>query len=72
MMDPPWRLASAQPTRGVALGYQQLADTSISDLPVGSLATNVRRVGGKGVGGALGVAVRQRLSARDRAFSFCG
>lgn len=24
MMDPPWQLATANPTRGVALGYSQL------------------------------------------------
>jgi hypothetical protein len=24
MLDPPWRLATSQPTRGVALGYNQV------------------------------------------------
>ena len=24
MMDPPWQLATANPTRGVALGYSQV------------------------------------------------
>jgi len=27
MTDPPWQLATANPTRGVALGYQQLSDS---------------------------------------------
>ncbi|KAG2497446.1 hypothetical protein HYH03_004601 [Edaphochlamys debaryana] len=37
MMDPPWQLATANPTRGVALGYSQLADDAISRLPVPQL-----------------------------------
>eukprot|EP00958_Prasinococcus_capsulatus_P017006 scaffold1906_cov403-Prasinococcus_capsulatus_cf.AAC.7 len=40
MMDPPWQLATANPTRGVALGYQQLCDKNITDLPVQSLQTD--------------------------------
>jgi len=30
-MDPPWQLASANPTRGVAIGYSQLSDKQIED-----------------------------------------
>ena len=37
MMDPPWQLATANPTRGVALGYSQLTDKDIQALPVGAL-----------------------------------
>eukprot|EP00485_Elphidium_margaritaceum_P009875 CAMPEP_0202685918 /NCGR_PEP_ID=MMETSP1385-20130828/1734_1 /ASSEMBLY_ACC=CAM_ASM_000861 /TAXON_ID=933848 /ORGANISM="Elphidium margaritaceum" /LENGTH=370 /DNA_ID=CAMNT_0049340391 /DNA_START=58 /DNA_END=1170 /DNA_ORIENTATION=- len=40
MMDPPWQLASANPTRGVALGYSQLGDDIISSLPVQVLQDN--------------------------------
>ena len=38
MMDPPWQLASHAPTRGVALGYDQLPDTMIEDMPVETLS----------------------------------
>jgi MT-A70 len=34
LMDPPWQLATANPTRGVALGYSQLTDADIRALPV--------------------------------------
>jgi mRNA (2'-O-methyladenosine-N6-)-methyltransferase len=37
MMDPPWQLATANPTRGVALGYAQLTDGDIAALPVPAL-----------------------------------
>ena len=37
MMDPPWQLATANPTRGVSLGYSQLTDNSIADLPLPKL-----------------------------------
>ncbi|GBF91502.1 hypothetical protein Rsub_04242 [Raphidocelis subcapitata] len=37
MMDPPWQLATSNPTRGVALGYSQLSDESIAALPVPAL-----------------------------------
>ena len=40
MMDPPWQLATANPTRGVALGYSQLTDQDIVSLPVPNLQTN--------------------------------
>lgn len=39
-MDPPWQLATANPTRGVALGYSQLTDQDIVNLPVPQLQTN--------------------------------
>lgn len=34
MMDPPWQLASRAPTRGVALGYSQLRNREIIDMPI--------------------------------------
>lgn len=34
MMDPPWQLSSANPTRGVAIGYQQLGDNLIQNIPL--------------------------------------
>jgi mRNA (2'-O-methyladenosine-N6-)-methyltransferase len=40
VMDPPWQLATNQPTRGVAIAYQQLPDLLIEDLPIGKLSTN--------------------------------
>ncbi|GLI60997.1 hypothetical protein VaNZ11_003254, partial [Volvox africanus] len=40
MMDPPWQLATANPTRGVALGYSQLTDDHIASLPVPQLQRN--------------------------------
>jgi len=40
MMDPPWQLATANPTRGVSLGYSQLTDQHIADLPLPKLQTN--------------------------------
>ena len=40
MMDPPWQLASRAPTRGVALGYSQLRNKEIIDLPIPSLQKN--------------------------------
>lgn len=39
-MDPPWQLASANPTRGVALGYSQLGDSLIEQIPVQKLQTD--------------------------------
>ena len=32
MMDPPWQLATANPTRGVALGYSQVTDCTAREL----------------------------------------
>eukprot|EP01023_Acetabularia_acetabulum_P012935 TRINITY_DN16121_c0_g1_i2.p1 TRINITY_DN16121_c0_g1~~TRINITY_DN16121_c0_g1_i2.p1 ORF type:complete len:295 (+),score=58.56 TRINITY_DN16121_c0_g1_i2:87-971(+) len=40
LMDPPWQLASANPTRGVALGYSQLSDDQIMQLPIQKLQQN--------------------------------
>eukprot|EP00854_Cymbomonas_tetramitiformis_P010436 gene10436-12342_t len=40
MMDPPWQLATANPTRGVSLGYSQLTDRDIENLPIEKLQTN--------------------------------
>lgn len=40
MMDPPWVLATANPTRGVALGYGQLTNKDILSLPIQQLQTN--------------------------------
>eukprot|EP01025_Chloroclados_australasicus_P006822 TRINITY_DN12175_c0_g2_i1.p1 TRINITY_DN12175_c0_g2~~TRINITY_DN12175_c0_g2_i1.p1 ORF type:complete len:275 (+),score=46.56 TRINITY_DN12175_c0_g2_i1:32-826(+) len=40
LMDPPWQLASANPTRGVALGYSQLSDDDIMKLPIKKLQSN--------------------------------
>lgn len=40
MMDPPWQLATANPTRGVALEYSQLTDRDIAALPIPRLQTN--------------------------------
>lgn len=37
LLDPPWRLATANPTRGVALGYSQLEDRDVLAIPLGSL-----------------------------------
>lgn len=37
-MDPPWLLSSAAPTRGVAIGYSQLANKFIEDIPVHTLS----------------------------------
>eukprot|EP00123_Amoebidium_parasiticum_P009744 comp19682_c0_seq1/m.23359 comp19682_c0_seq1/g.23359 ORF comp19682_c0_seq1/g.23359 comp19682_c0_seq1/m.23359 type:complete len:398 (-) comp19682_c0_seq1:343-1536(-) len=40
MMAPPWQLASATPTRGVALGYSQLSDQAIADMPINCLSNS--------------------------------
>ena len=34
MMDPPWRLSSSQPSRGVAIQYSSLGDEAIEQIPV--------------------------------------
>lgn len=34
MMDPPWRLSSSQPSRGVAIQYSSLSDEAIELIPV--------------------------------------
>ncbi|OAO18233.1 hypothetical protein AV274_0015 [Blastocystis sp. ATCC 50177/Nand II] len=40
MMDPPWQLATANPTRGVAIAYEQLGDDTISAIPVAKIQTD--------------------------------
>mmetsp|Transcript_13151 Transcript_13151/g.16490 ORF Transcript_13151/g.16490 Transcript_13151/m.16490 type:complete len:225 (+) Transcript_13151:2011-2685(+) len=40
MMDPPWQLASKAPTRGVALGYSQLPNREIMDMPIPLIQSN--------------------------------
>ena len=37
MMDPPWQLATSNPTRGVALGYGQLTNKDILNIPIEKL-----------------------------------
>ena len=39
MMDPPWQLSTAQPSRGVAIAYSSLSDQLISQIPVEKLQT---------------------------------
>uniref|UniRef100_A0A7S3FZ16 mRNA m(6)A methyltransferase n=1 Tax=Strombidium rassoulzadegani TaxID=1082188 RepID=A0A7S3FZ16_9SPIT len=38
--DPPWKLSSANPTRGVAIAYDTLADKQILELPFDKLQVN--------------------------------
>ena len=40
VMDPPWKLAGAAPTRGVALGYAQLQDDAIASIPIPKIQKN--------------------------------
>lgn len=40
MMDPPWQLATSNPTRGVALSYGQLTNKDIIDIPIHNLQEN--------------------------------
>ena len=40
MTDPPWQLATSNPTRGVAIGYQQLNDSLIRKIPFQNLQEN--------------------------------
>ncbi|CAG9319545.1 unnamed protein product [Blepharisma stoltei] len=37
MMDPPWQLSGANPTRGVTISYESLPDPSIRQLPIPKL-----------------------------------
>ena len=37
MMDPPWKLSSSQPSRGVAIQYDSLNDEYIERLPINRL-----------------------------------
>eukprot|EP01121_Diplochlamys_sp_Union-15-3_P019187 TRINITY_DN7169_c0_g1_i1.p1 TRINITY_DN7169_c0_g1~~TRINITY_DN7169_c0_g1_i1.p1 ORF type:complete len:276 (-),score=53.99 TRINITY_DN7169_c0_g1_i1:1-828(-) len=39
-MDPPWKLAGSAPTRGVAIGYSQLPNSDIENIPIPKLQTN--------------------------------
>lgn len=39
MMDPPWQLSGANPTRGVTISYDSLSDQEIGKLPVPQLQT---------------------------------
>lgn len=34
VVDPPWQLATANPSRGVALGYMQMSDDELARLPL--------------------------------------
>ena len=38
--DPPWQLATANPTRGVAIAYEQLGDNIFMQLPLDKLQTD--------------------------------
>lgn len=40
MMDPPWQLATANPTRGVAIAYEQLGDDVIRLMPLDLIQTD--------------------------------
>lgn len=40
MMDPPWKLSTSQPSRGVAIQYDSLSDEFIEKIPVGKLQKN--------------------------------
>jgi mRNA (2'-O-methyladenosine-N6-)-methyltransferase len=40
LMDPPWKLSSSHPTRGVAIAYDQLNDNVIENLPIPKLQTD--------------------------------
>ena len=37
MMDPPWKLSTSQPSRGVAIQYCSLNDEAIGNIPVPKL-----------------------------------
>jgi len=39
MMDPPWQLSSSNPSRGVAIAYDSLADDAIKAIPINRLQT---------------------------------
>lgn len=40
MMDPPWQLSGANPTRGVTISYDSLSDQEIGKLPIPQLQTS--------------------------------
>jgi hypothetical protein len=56
MMDPPWQLATANPTRGVALKYNQLSDVEIQVCPARPPARSrlARRLGAQVAGAGAG------------------
>lgn len=37
MMDPPWKLSTSQPSRGVAIQYDSLSDECIENIPIETL-----------------------------------
>lgn len=37
MMDPPWKLSTSQPSRGVAIQYCSLGDEAIGEIPITKL-----------------------------------
>ena len=39
MMDPPWQLSGANPTRGVTISYDSLSDQEIGKMPIPKLQT---------------------------------
>jgi len=40
MMDPPWKLTTANPTRGVCISYDCLSDNELLDMPMKELQTD--------------------------------
>lgn len=40
MMDPPWKLSSSDPTRGVTIAFDTMTDTEISSMNIGCLQDN--------------------------------
>lgn len=40
MMDPPWKLSTSQPSRGVAIQYDSLSDEFIENIPIEKLQKN--------------------------------
>ena len=40
MMDPPWKLSTSQPSRGVAIQYDSLSDEYIERIPIHKLQSN--------------------------------
>lgn len=40
MMDPPWKLSTSQPSRGVAIQYDSLSDEYIEKIPINKLQKN--------------------------------
>lgn len=40
IIDPPWQLSSANPTRGVAIAYETLNDREILNIPFNKIQTD--------------------------------